>query len=78
MPVIMLTARDRSTDIIEGFKVGADDYLVKPFNFDERPRAGEGRKGTREFEELTVRINALLRRESQTLSSVLKWGNGVT
>ncbi|AFZ38128.1 multi-component transcriptional regulator, winged helix family (plasmid) [Stanieria cyanosphaera PCC 7437] len=59
MPVLMLTARDRSTDIVEGFNAGADDYLVKPFNFDE----------------LTVRIHALLRREAQALTSVLKWGN---
>ena len=59
MPVLMLTARDRSTDIIGGFNAGADDYLVKPFNFDE----------------LTVRIHALLRREGQTLASLLKWGD---
>ena len=59
MPILMLTARDRSTDIVEGFNAGADDYLVKPFNFDE----------------LTVRIHALLRREAQALTSVLKWGN---
>ena len=59
MPVLMLTARDRSTDIIGGFNAGADDYLVKPFNFDE----------------LTVRIHALLRREGQSLASLLKWGD---
>ena len=59
MPVLMLTARDRTTDLVEGFNAGADDYLVKPFN----------------FEELTVRIHALLRRESQTLASILNWGN---
>ena len=34
MPVLMLTARDRSTDIVEGLNAGADDYLVKPFDFD--------------------------------------------
>ena len=59
MPVLMLTARDRSTDIIEGFNAGADDYLVKPFN----------------FEELTVRIRVLLPREGQAPSSTLKWSN---
>ena len=59
MPVLMLTARDRSTDIVTGFNAGANDYLVKPFNFDE----------------LTVRTHALLRREGQVLSSNLKWGN---
>ena len=58
MPVLMLTARDRSTDIVKGFNAGADDYLVKPFNFNE----------------LTVRIHALLPREGQALSSILKWG----
>ena len=59
MPVLMLTARDRSTDIVEGLNAGADDYLVKPFNFDE----------------LTARIHALLRREGQGLSSILKRGS---
>lgn len=59
MPVLMLTARDRSTDIVRGFNAGADDYLVKPFNFDE----------------LTVRIRVLLPREGQAPSSKLEWGN---
>ena len=59
MPILMLTARNRSTDIVGGFNAGADDYLVKPFNFDE----------------LTVRIHALLPREGQTLASLLTWGN---
>ncbi len=45
-PIIMLTARDRLQDKIAGFESGADDYLPKPF----------------EFEELLVRIRALLRR----------------
>ena len=75
MPVLMLSASDRCTDIIEGFNVGADDYLVKPCNFGERPRVAEGRKGTREFDELTVRIHALLRRNSQASASILKWGS---
>ncbi|MGL5880200.1 MAG: response regulator, partial [Xenococcaceae cyanobacterium] len=59
VPVLMLTARDHSTDIVKGFDAGADDYLVKPFNFDE----------------LTVRIRVLLPREGQASSSTLKWGN---
>jgi DNA-binding response OmpR family regulator len=59
MPVLMLTARDRSTDIVKGLNAGADDYLVKPFNFDV----------------LTARIHALLRRESQSLPSILKRGS---
>ncbi|WP_319421191.1 response regulator transcription factor [Pleurocapsa sp. FMAR1] len=35
MPVLMLTTRNRSTDTVKGFNAGADDYLVKPFNFNE-------------------------------------------
>ncbi len=46
VPVLMLTARDGEDDRIEGFEVGADDYLVKPFS----PR------------ELVVRVRAILRR----------------
>ena len=34
MPVLMLTARDRSTDIVKGFNAGADDYLVKPYGME--------------------------------------------
>ncbi len=33
-PILMLTARDTSHDLIEGLNIGADDYLVKPFSFD--------------------------------------------
>jgi heavy metal response regulator len=45
-PVIFLTARDSEADIVQGLNVGADDYLVKPFFFNE----------------LLARIRALLRR----------------
>lgn len=45
-PVIMLTARGTIGDKVEGLNSGADDYLVKPFSFDE----------------LTARVRALLRR----------------
>ncbi|SRR5258708_5769849 len=45
-PILMLTARDTLNDKITGLDSGADDYLVKPFN----------------FEELLARIRALLRR----------------
>lgn len=45
-PILMLTARDQLDDKLEGFEVGADDYMVKPF----------------EMEELAARVNALLRR----------------
>lgn len=46
MPILMLTARDAVADRITGLDVGADDYLVKPFDFDE----------------LLARVRALLRR----------------
>jgi two-component system KDP operon response regulator KdpE len=46
VPVLMLTARTESTDVVTGLDKGADDYLVKPFN----------------MEELLARIRALLRR----------------
>jgi heavy metal response regulator len=45
-PVIFLTAKDTEKDIVEGLNLGADDYLVKPFSFNE----------------LLARIRALLRR----------------
>ncbi len=48
LPVIMLTARDAVPDRVTGLRAGADDYLVKPFDFDE----------------LLARIEALLRRAS--------------
>ena len=46
IPVIMLTAMNTTEDKIEGFDAGADDYVIKPF----------------EFKELLVRIRALLKR----------------
>jgi DNA-binding response OmpR family regulator len=57
-PILMLTASDASVDKVTAFDSGADDYVVKPFDFDE----------------LCARIRALLRRDSQTPSSVLSWG----
>jgi len=45
-PIIFLTAKTLKEDILEGFKIGADDYLTKPFS----------------MEELTFRIEAVLRR----------------
>jgi DNA-binding response OmpR family regulator len=58
MPVLMLTAKDASTDKVIGLDVGADDYVVKPFN----------------LQELLARIRALLRRGSSSLSPILEWG----
>ena len=57
MPILLLTARDRSLDKIKGLDAGADDYMVKPFDFDE----------------LTARIRALLRREATLTSPILHW-----
>jgi DNA-binding response OmpR family regulator len=34
-PVIMLTARDEEANVLRGFKLGADDYVIKPFSFAE-------------------------------------------
>jgi diguanylate cyclase (GGDEF)-like protein len=58
-PIILLTARDASTDRVAGLDAGADDYLVKPF----------------EFEELLARIRALLRRAEGIVSPILRWGD---
>ncbi len=52
MPVILLTARGEENDQVQGFEVGADDYVVKPFS----PRA------------LVARIQALLRRQNPDLN----------
>lgn len=48
LPILMLTARDAVADRVAGLDAGADDYLVKPFDFDE----------------LVARVRALLRRTS--------------
>ena len=58
-PIIMLTARGTIGDKVEGLNSGADDYLVKPFS----------------FEELTARIKALLRRPTVNTGTVLKLDN---
>ena len=39
MPVLMLTARDRWSDKVQGFDAGADDYVAKPFHLEESSRA---------------------------------------
>ncbi len=57
-PVLMLTARDGVTDRVSGLDAGADDYLAKPFAFDE----------------LTARIRALLRRPRESLAGAYSAG----
>ncbi|HDJ28377.1 MAG TPA: response regulator transcription factor [Proteobacteria bacterium] len=59
IPVIMLTAKEMVEDKVEGFNAGCDDYISKPFS----------------FEELLVRIRAVLRRGSGALSNVLTFAD---
>ena len=54
-PIIMLTAKDQISDRVAGLNAGADDYLVKPFA----------------FEELLARVRAVLRRPQDQIGSVL-------
>jgi two-component system, OmpR family, response regulator len=58
-PVLMLTARDAVTDRVAGLDAGADDYLVKPFDFGE----------------LVARVRALLRRGAPERPAVLTVGD---
>ena len=58
-PVLMLTARDKISDRVEGLDTGADDYLVKPFD----------------IEELLARIRALLRRTIEDRPEVLAFAD---
>jgi len=55
-PILILTAKDKLQDKVAGLDAGADDYLTKPFG----------------FEELLARIRALLRRHSDMVPAVLK------
>ena len=62
VPIIFLTAKLLKEDILEGFKIGADDYITKPFS----------------MEELVFRVEAILRRvrgKKTKESSVYKVGN---
>ena len=58
-PILMLTALGTTDEIVSGFELGADDYLVKPF----------------EFKELLVRIRALLKRQAKSVAeeNILKF-----
>ncbi len=58
VPILILTARGSWQDKVHGLEAGADDYLVKPF----------------EYPELAARIKALLRRSLKTASDVLNLG----
>ena len=58
-PILMLTARDTPTDRVTGLNSGADDYLVKPFDFSE----------------LLARLQALQRRPALMLNPVVECGD---
>ncbi len=55
-PILILTAKDQVRDRVEGLNAGADDYVIKPFS----------------FEELLARVKALLRRPHESLGEILK------
>jgi two-component system OmpR family response regulator len=57
--IIILSARDETSDRIQGLELGADDYLVKPFD----------------FAELLARIRAVLRRRNPDLTRVIQVGS---
>lgn len=58
VPILMITARDTSTDKVLGLDAGADDYMVKPID----------------LQELLARIRALLRRGNASSPPILEWG----
>jgi heavy metal response regulator len=58
-PVLMLTAKDAITDKVSGLDSGADDYLTKPFH----------------FEELLARMRVLLRRDSEVKTCAIQIGD---
>lgn len=58
LPILILTARNRWQDKVEGLKAGADDYMAKPFH----------------SEELMARVNALVRRAAGHATRIMKYG----
>jgi two-component system OmpR family response regulator len=58
IPILMLTARDTTEDVVRGLDAGADDYLTKPFKFDE----------------LLARVRALVRRGGAGRTELLRYG----
>ncbi len=59
IPVLMLTTRAETVDVVSGLDTGADDYMVKPF----------------EFAELQARVKALLRRASHDLGAEIRYSD---
>ncbi|MBN1287492.1 MAG: response regulator transcription factor [Anaerolineae bacterium] len=59
VPILMLTAKDQVSDRVRGLDAGADDYLVKPFS----------------FEELLARMRALFRRAAPAVPDVLRFAD---
>lgn len=58
-PIIILSARDKVSDRIKGLELGADDYVIKPFD----------------LQELTARIATVTRRQFENASDTLKFGS---
>lgn len=58
-PVLIITAKSSKEDVVKGLDTGSDDYLTKPFSFDE----------------LLARIRALLRRSKQADTRILEYGH---
>lgn len=56
-PILMVTGRDTTEDIVRGLDAGADDYLTKPFDFDE----------------LLARVRALTRRQTTGVAGALRY-----
>lgn len=61
LPIIMITSKDQSQERIEGFKLGCDDYICKPFN----------------PEELVYRVKAMLKRCKVDNDSIIRFKNGL-